>query len=1215
MTVEELQVLITAQTSGLQKEINGVKAQLTGLNKAATNTSNKMNGMMKSLSKSLKFVSFAAIGAGLVKLGKQAVATASDLQEVQNVVDVAFGDAAEEINKFASTAVKQLGMSELTAKRMASTFMSMSNGMDIAADSGKTMAVELTKLAGDMASFYNVEQDVAQTALNSVFTGETESLKKFGVVMSQANLDAFALSQGITKSYNSMSQAEKVMLRYQYVMKATSQAQGDFARTSGGWANQVRVLKEQWSQFLGILGNGLIQVLTPCVQVLNQLLGSLITIGNSISKVFGGKKITNAATDVKSAAMGAEDLSGSMGDAAGGVEDANNSAKKLQKTLGSFDELNIMADNSDDGSGGGGGGSVDIGSTITADTTETEEAEAGMLDSIKSFVDECKEIIDKWIKTIPKLEFHFDKEKVLEDLRQTGLNIVNTIAGWGTFFISLGIQVANDLDLGALLEGFTNLLESATNLASKITDALVPALMKFYETSGLQTLVQWIGEKLKNGMDGIATRLDAWASWFEENKGQISAFAENLGKAVQPLVDIVIQIGDAAWSVFATTLGLIDDALKSIADVLINMDASTLTNIVKGIVAIGQAFIGIKIADYIIGFKGLWTSIQNGYPILSYLGDLIKAPFQLLGGWLITLKNNIMLVLSAIGQMFTSIGTFVSGVVAKIGAFLAPVWAAIKGFFVTFGATIAGIGSVIGGVVAAVAGFFKMWTEGWNLAGELLKDFGIALAVVGAIILGVAAWPAVIVGAIVAAVSTIIIVCKDHWAEISAFFTKVGKWIGDFFSDLWKDITEWFSNAFDKTKEFFGDIVDGTKEFISGVVQSVSEFLTTLSANIAAVFSQIKDKTVEIWNAIKEFFSNWWSNTVQFFQETVNALSEFLSKAWDGIKTTINNVWNAIKDFFTAMWASLTSMFTTAVNNISTFLSNSWNTIKTVINNVWNAIKQFFSTTWEGIKTLISNAINSIKTSITNVFNGIKTTLSNIMNSIKSNISTALENIKNLWSGMCTGVKTLVSNLSTGLSTIVNNIKTTFVNVFTSMKTSVTNVFNGMKTSIINVMNAIKTGIKTPVNGIIGFINGLVSGIVSGINGMIGALNKLSFDVPSWVPEIGGKTFGFNIGKISAPQIPLLANGGVITSPTVAMMGEYAGASHNPEIVAPQSILRQTMAESNEDLIDTLIQLNKQLISAITSLDMEVKIGDDTIASSVKRANDKSLKMTGYALI
>ena len=141
----------------------------------------------------------------MAKVSKSASQLASDLDEVQNVVNVTFGEASEEVEQFAKTCITQFGLSELSAKRFASQFMAMSNSMGITRSEGKNMSLMLTQLAGDMASFYNVEQDVAKTALDSVFTGETESLKKFGIVLTEANLKAHALEKGITKSYSAMS--------------------------------------------------------------------------------------------------------------------------------------------------------------------------------------------------------------------------------------------------------------------------------------------------------------------------------------------------------------------------------------------------------------------------------------------------------------------------------------------------------------------------------------------------------------------------------------------------------------------------------------------------------------------------------------------------------------------------------------------------------------------------------------------------------------------------------------------------------------------------------------------------------------------------------------------------------------------------------------------------------------------------------------------------
>lgn len=250
MTLEELKVVITAETSGLKKEFDSLNSQFNKLEKVVSKSQKNIDKSTKGIKKSLNSISerfslkkvlsditkgftATAIVYGLIKVGKQAVQTASDLQEVQNVVEVSFGSMSAEVDKFAENALKKFGLSKLSAKQFASTFMAMSNGMGIAAEAGKNMSLNLTALSADMASFYNVEQDVAFTALKSVFTGETETLKRFGIVMTEANLEAYALSQGITKSYSAMSQAERVALRYSFVLNATKNAQGDFARTSG----------------------------------------------------------------------------------------------------------------------------------------------------------------------------------------------------------------------------------------------------------------------------------------------------------------------------------------------------------------------------------------------------------------------------------------------------------------------------------------------------------------------------------------------------------------------------------------------------------------------------------------------------------------------------------------------------------------------------------------------------------------------------------------------------------------------------------------------------------------------------------------------------------------------------------------------------------------------------------------------------------------------
>ncbi len=167
------------------------------------------------------------------------------MEEVQNVVDVSFGEAAAEIDRFAKTCMDRFGLSELSAKKMASQFMAMGNSMGIANSNSKIMSVQLTGLAADLASFYNVSVETAENALEGIYTGQTRALRQFGLVVDEATMQEYALSQGITKAVRTMTAAEQATLRYNYVLQQTVNAQNDFARTSGTWANQIRLLRQQ----------------------------------------------------------------------------------------------------------------------------------------------------------------------------------------------------------------------------------------------------------------------------------------------------------------------------------------------------------------------------------------------------------------------------------------------------------------------------------------------------------------------------------------------------------------------------------------------------------------------------------------------------------------------------------------------------------------------------------------------------------------------------------------------------------------------------------------------------------------------------------------------------------------------------------------------------------------------------------------------------------
>lgn len=923
---------------------------------------------------------------------------------------------ADEVEKFANSAIQNFGMSALTAKRMASTFMSMANGMGLAAKDGKNMSLQLTALAGDMASFYNVEQDVAQTALNSIFTGETESLKKFGIVLTEANLNAFALSRGITKSYNAMSQAEKVALRYQYVLKATANAQGDFARTSGSWANQVRILKEQWSQLIGILGKGLIAALTPIVKALNKLLSYLIAIGNAIASLFGGKKITGVSKGLDSAAGSAGNLDDNLGGAGGKLDEDNKKAEKLAKTLASFDELDILMSNDkdddnsggsgDDSGGGGGGGSFEI------PDFSTDEAASELIPNIQKLLDEVQKILDKWKPLIPKLEFNFDKEKALADLKQIGLDIINIIAGWGTFVISLAIKVANDLDIGRLLNDVISLTRAFTDLCSNITDAVVPALLTFYDEA-LSKAVQGVGDLLDKMLKWGEGELNKWSDWFVENKDPINKFAENLGKCVEPLGQILVYIADAAWGIFSGILSAIGDALRGIADAIVNMDLQDISTVLSMLTAI----LGIKVA-FDIGkmFTEMNESIDGGLiDKLSFIEGYITGDGKISTG-LTTLAGKFTSTFASIGTAISPITTAMSegfsSVVGAVGATTTPL-------------------TILKGLVAGVReGFKALW--------GILAANPITL--------------------IVAAIALVVAALYHLWNTNEDF----RNWLTDFWENSLKPI-----------------------------------------------FEQLKETFVSLWE-------------------------EHLKPLWeDSLKPLLGDLWETIK----SLWDQIANLIGEIVK-----------TIAPVVANILQMIAQFV----DDIAGYVGGCIDVLKgiiEFITGVFSGD-------------------------WEKAWNGIK---------------------------------DIFKGIWEMMVNL-------VKAPVNLIIGVINGMISGVVAGINLVVRAINSIKVDIPDWVPLVGGKHISFNLSEVTAPQIPTLAKGGVITSPTLAMVGEYAGADNNPEIVTPQHILKETIDASNGEVVSALYQMAQLVIAAINDVDMNVSIGDDVIAQSAKRGNDNYRNRTGKPL-
>lgn len=262
----------------------------SSLNSSLTESQKKLKAFGDKMKKVGKDLSL-KLTLPIVAAGGAAIKFASDFDESMNKVDVAFGDSQKSVKEFAKTSLKQFGIAEGSALDMAAMFGDMSTSMGLSQETAAGLSTELVGLAGDLASFKNIDIEQATTALAGVFTGETESLKRLGIVMTEVNLKQFAMDNGLNSNIKNMTQAEKVALRYQFIMKSTANAQGDFARTGGGAANQMRIFQESLKELAVSFGQIILPAFTKIITKVNDLIQRFNDTNPTVKKlilVFGG---------------------------------------------------------------------------------------------------------------------------------------------------------------------------------------------------------------------------------------------------------------------------------------------------------------------------------------------------------------------------------------------------------------------------------------------------------------------------------------------------------------------------------------------------------------------------------------------------------------------------------------------------------------------------------------------------------------------------------------------------------------------------------------------------------------------------------------------------------------------------------------------------------------------------------------------------------------
>ena len=798
-------------TTGVQNGVSAIKQSFNGLGSVVKKIGVLIGGAF-------------AVGK-LAQFGKECVELGSDLAEVQNVVDVTFTTMSDKVNEFAKNAMTSAGLSETMAKRYVGTFGAMSKSFGFSEAQAYDMSTALTQLTGDVASFYNISQDLAYTKLKSVFTGETETLKDLGVVLTQSALDQYALANGYGKTTSEMTEQEKVALRLAFVQKQLSAASGDFIRTSDSWANQVRVMQLQIQSLKATVGQGLINIFTPVIKVINILLAKLATVANafkSFTELITGNK-SSGQTGASGAGLTGTDLSStedaydsaadganSLADATQNVTDSTNDStgalkkqnKALKKNIASFDELNVIGKDSSDTSS----------STKTPAIADTGIGDIGNVDygklaDVSDEADKATSAVGKLAKKLKELGDIF-KGGFFEGLGDYKPMLNELISDLGNIKKYL-IDIFTDPDVKKAASEFAKKvvknLGKITGSIAKVGLTLATALV-----GGIESYLSKNVERIKNFIikmfdvsgeiaDEIGDLSAVFADIFSVFGGQT---AQNIiGSVIQIISDTVMTAMTLTGQMLRDSINLLLTPLQENAELIKQTIENTLQPIETVITAIADAWqiaMDELIAMYDAHIKPFFDSLANGLseiltvflnaynsyivPVLDQLaakiseimagpvGDAINNAIELIGKIVDVLKLLWESVLAPIVK-------FIIGIVApQIASALSTIGNVFLELFDSVAEVVAGILKALGGVIDFIVGVFTGdWKRAWKGIKNIFKGVFEALVGIAKVpINGVIALINGMIRGIISGVNTAIGVLNHLKIKVPNWVPKIG---------------------------------------------------------------------------------------------------------------------------------------------------------------------------------------------------------------------------------------------------------------------------------------------------------------------------------------------------------------------------------------------------------------------------------------------------------
>ena len=614
---------------------SSLKSKFSGIFSSKNTGVSNLTSQLKSLT-----MGYASIY-GVIRLLKESISLSSQLFEVQNVINNVFKESTDSINDFTENAISKFGLTELSAKKMVGVFGGILSASNITGDAQAEMSKNLTAFTGDLASFYNLDFETVNRKLQSGLVGNTAAMRSFGVNMTVANLEAYALSKGITQSYREMNQATKTTLRYNYMLEQLSVAQGDFSRTSSSWSNQVRLLTNNFKQLLSLIGGGFIKLFYPVLTVLNEIVSASVKAMTALSEVFGfnaldlsdlfgGSGATADTSEFADASADASNYASGLENVADATDDVAKSTKKANDNLQSFDKLNNITKPND------------ISSNINNKKTKPLDTGESLIDPL-SYYDKVKGV-KKTTGLLTKFLDELWDALSNKDFKKAG----NIVASGINSIVKIIRDKLNDPKLfksiDKFIDYFTDFIDGLLDIID--TKEIGRALQDFiyvvaytinsaFDKAMSKDLFKKLGSKIADFFNGL---FEDKEQWYEIGK----AFTSGIRAAFEILASFLKKANPEDWGISIKNffLGAIDRLFGN-----------------GGVKTIGNDLAGVLNA----GFKLLISTFGDGKIIGELTGSIVKTintaikgvNKEDLAGAFTTIIKNISSILKSISSIDT----------------------------------------------------------------------------------------------------------------------------------------------------------------------------------------------------------------------------------------------------------------------------------------------------------------------------------------------------------------------------------------------------------------------------------------------------------------------------------------------------------------------------------------------------------------------------------